>query len=224
MIGILNFCQTLLDKTRSLDFLAPLALRLYLVPVFWMAGTKKLNNAGLDCLSANSEPCDSTPRQDVIEWFGNAEWGLGLPFPGVLATIAAYSEYFGAVLLLIGLAVRWISLPLMATMLVAAVSVHLENGWLAIADGTGLFATERTEGAIERLEVARAILQEHGNYSWLTENGSFVVLNNGIEFAATYFILLLALFFTGAGKYFSLDYWVARKWRHSSRGPEISTD
>ncbi|MCG6898795.1 MAG: DoxX family protein [Gammaproteobacteria bacterium] len=224
MIGILNFCQTLLDKTRSLDFLAPLALRLYLVPVFWMAGTKKLNNAGLDCLSASSEPCDFTPRQDVIEWFGNAEWGLGLPFPGVLATIAAYSEYFGAVLLLIGLAVRWISLPLMATMLVAAVSVHLENGWLAIADGTGLFATERTEGAIERLEVARAILQEHGNYSWLTENGSFVVLNNGIEFAATYFILLLALFFTGAGKYFSLDYWVARKWRHSSRGPEISTD
>ena len=224
MIGILNFCQTLLDKTRSLDFLAPLALRLYLVPVFWMAGTKKLNNAGLDCLSASSEPCDFTPRQDVIEWFGNAEWGLGLPFPGVLATIAAYSEYFGAVLLLIGLAVRWISLPLMATMLVAAVSVHLENGWLAIADGTGLFATERTEGAIERLEVARAILQEHGNYSWLTENGSFVVLNNGIEFAATYFIILLALFFTGAGKYFSLDYWVARKWRRSSRGPEISID
>jgi putative oxidoreductase len=224
MIGILNFCQTLLDKTRSLDFLAPLALRLYLVPVFWMAGTKKLNNAGLDCLSASSEPCDFTPRQDVIEWFGNAEWGLGLPFPDVLATVAAYSEYFGAVLLLIGLAVRWISLPLMATMLVAAVTVHLENGWLAIADGTGLFATERTEGAIERLEVARAILQEHGNYSWLTENGSFVVLNNGIEFAATYFILLLALFFTGAGKYFSLDYWVARKWRHSSRGPEISTD
>jgi len=183
-----------------------------------------LNNAGLDCVSTTSDPCDFTPRQDIIEWFGNAEWGLGLPFPEVLATVAAYSEYFGAILLLIGLAVRWISLPLMATMLVAAVSVHLENGWLAIADGTGLFATERTEGAIERLEVARAILQEHGNYSWLTENGSFVALNNGIEFAATYFILLLALFFTGAGKYFSLDYWVARKWRHSSRGPEISTD
>lgn len=224
MIGILNFCQTLLDKTRSLDFLAPLALRLYLVPVFWMAGSNKLNNAGLDCLSASSEPCDFTPRQDVIEWFGNAEWGLGLPFPEVLATVAAYSEYFGSILLLIGLAVRWISLPLMATMLVAAVTVHLENGWLAIAEDTGLFATERTEGAIERLEVARAILQEHGNYSWLTENGSFVVLNNGIEFAATYFIILLALFFTGAGKYFSVDYWVAHKWRRSSRGPEISID
>ena len=213
MIGILNVFQNLLDKTRALDFLAPLALRLYLVPVFWMAGSGKLDNAGLDCLTGDSGPCDFTPSQDLIDWFGNAEWGLGLPFPEILAYLAAYSEYFGAMLLLIGLAVRWISIPLMVTMVVAAVTVHLQNGWLAIAEGTGLFASARTEGAIERLEVARDILQEHGNYSWLTENGSFVVLNNGIEFAATYFIMLLALFFTGAGNYFSVDYWIARKWR-----------
>ena len=213
MIGILNFFQNLLDKTRALDFLAPLALRLYLVPVFWMAGSKKLNNAGIDCLSAANGPCDFTPKQDIIDWFGNAEWGLGLPFPEILAYLASYTEYFGAILLLIGLAVRWIAIPLMVTMVVAAATVHLQNGWLAIAEGTGLFASERTEGAIERLDAARSILQQHGNYSWLTENGSFVVLNNGIEFAATYFIMILALFFTGAGRYFSIDYWIARNWR-----------
>jgi putative oxidoreductase len=213
VISILNFFQKLLDRTRALDFLAPLALRLYLVPVFWMAGSKKLNNAGLDCLSAASGPCDFAPRQDIIDWFGNSEWGLGLPSPELLAYLASYTEYFGAILLLIGLAVRWVSLPLMATMVVAAVTVHMENGWLAIAEGTGLFATARTEGAIERLDIAKRILQDHGNYSWLTENGGFVVLNNGIEFATTYFIMLLALFFTGAGNYFSLDYWIARKWR-----------
>jgi hypothetical protein len=67
---------------------------------------------------------------------------------------------------------------------------------------------------VERLDTAKSILQEHGNYSWLTEHGSFVVLNNGIEFAATYFIMLLALFFAGAGNYISLDYWIARRWRH----------
>ncbi|MGB5716795.1 MAG: DoxX family protein [Gammaproteobacteria bacterium] len=213
MIGILNFFQNLLDKTRALDFLAPLALRLYLVPVFWMAGTKKLNNAGLDCLSGTSGACDFSPKQDIINWFGNAEWGLGLPFPEVLAYLASYTEYFGAILLLIGLAVRWIAIPLMVTMVVAMVTVHLQNGWLAIAEGTGVFATARTEGAIERLDAARGILQEHGNYSWLTENGSFVVLNNGIEFAATYFIMLLALFFMGAGRHFSVDAWIAGKWR-----------
>ena len=213
MIGILNFFQNLLDKFRALDFLAPLALRLYLVPIFWMAGTMKLNNAGLDCLSGVNGPCDFTPKQDIIDWFGNMEWGLGLPFPELLAYLAAYTEYFGAILLLIGLAVRWISIPLMVTMVVAAVTVHLPNGWLAIADGAGIFATARTEGAIKRLDAAKSILQEHGNYSWLTENGSFVVLNNGIEFSATYFIMLLTLFFIGAGKYFSVDYFIARKWR-----------
>ena len=46
MTGILNRLQNLLDTTRTIDFLAPLALRLYLVPIFWMAGTHKLENAG----------------------------------------------------------------------------------------------------------------------------------------------------------------------------------
>ncbi|HHH43003.1 MAG TPA: DoxX family protein [Gammaproteobacteria bacterium] len=185
--------QRLLDMTRGLDFLAPLALRLYLVPIFWMAGNKKL------------EDMDS-----IIQWFGNPDWGLGLPFPEVMAWAATLTEVGGAILLLVGFAVRWISIPLMVTMVVAAVTVHLPNGWLAIAEATGPFATPRTEGAIERLEVAKQLLQEHGNYDWLTENGSIVILNNGIEFAATYFIMLLTLFFIGGGRYFSMDYWIRR--------------
>jgi putative oxidoreductase len=213
MIGILNFFQNLLDKTRAVDFLAPLALRLYLVPIFWMGGTNKLNNAGLDCMSNDAGGCNFAPKQDIIDWFGNPDWGLGLPFPEVMAYLASYTEYFGAILLLIGLAIRWISIPLIVTMIVAAVTVHLPNGWSAIAEGSGMFATARTEGAVERLDKAKEILQQHGDYSWLTENGSFVVLNNGIEFAATYTIMLLALLFLGGGKYFSLDYWIARKWR-----------
>ncbi len=183
--------QRLLDRTRIFDFLAPLGLRLYLVPIFWMAGTKKLQDM------------DST-----VAWFANPDWGLGLPFPELLAWAAALSEAGGAVLLLIGLAVRWISVPLMITMVVAAFSVHWQNGWLAIAEGGGPFATERTQGAIERLDRAKEILQTHGNYEWLTETGNFVVLNNGIEFAVTYFLMLLVLFFVGAGRFFSMDYWV----------------
>jgi len=213
MTGLLNSLQNLLDRTRAIDFLAPLALRLYLVPIFWMAGSKKLENAGLDCLGNDTGPCSFRPKQDIIDWFGNPDWGLGLPFPELMAYLASWTEYFGAILLLVGLAVRWISLPLMFTMIVAAVSVHWQNGWLAIAEGSGLFATERTAGAIERLDVAKSILQEHGNYDWLTANGSFVVLNNGIEFATTYFSMLLVLFFAGAGTYLSLDYWIARRWR-----------
>ena len=198
MIKCLNCAQDILDRFRAIDFLAPLALRLYLVPIFWMAGTKKLG-----------------AMEDTIAWFGNPEWGLGLPFPALMAWLATLTEIFGAVFLLTGFAVRWISVPLMFTMVVAVFTVHLQNGWLAIAEGSGFFATERTMGAVERLDRAKEILQEHANYEWLTENGSFVILNNGIEFAATYFIMLLTLFFMGAGRYFSVDHWIAQRYRRA---------
>lgn len=185
--------QDILNNTRCADFLAPLAVRLYLAPIFWMAGTNKLASM------------DST-----IAWFGNSDWGLGLPFPALLAWTATLTEAGGAILLLFGFAVRWVSIPLMITMLVAMLTVHWQNGWLAIAEGSGLFASDRTMGAIERLDRAKQILQTHGNYDWLTENGSLVILNNGIEFAATYFILLLVLFFIGAGRYVSVDHWFNR--------------
>lgn len=195
---ILYRLQTLLDQSRVLDFLAPLALRLYLAPIFWMAGTHKLNSM------------DAT-----IAWFGNAEWGLGLPFPALLAWMAALTEAGGAVLLVLGLGVRWISIPLMFTMIVAMVTVHWQNGWLAIAEGSSLFANERTAGAIERLDRAKEILQTHGHYEWLTANGNFVILNNGIEFAATYFIMLLVLFFYGAGRWVSVDDWIRQRFQFS---------
>ena len=194
IVSLVCKAQALLNATRAVDFLGPLALRLYLAPVFWMAGTNKIGS-----------------MEDTIAWFGNPDWGLGLPFPALMAWAASLTEAVGAIALLVGLGVRWVSIPLMITMVVAAVTVHWHNGWLAIAEGSGIFASERTAGAVERLDRAKDILQEHGNYQWLTENGSFVVLNNGIEFAATYFIMLLVLFFYGPGKA-SIDHLIARRY------------
>ena len=193
MFTLFDKAHKLLNSSNKFDFIAPLLLRLYLVPIFWMAGTKKYHSFA-----------------DTVAWFGNEDWGLGLPFPWLMAFLATSVELLGAILLLIGLAVRWISIPLLITMVVAAITVHWQNGWLAIAEGTGFFATERTMGAVERLDRAKDILKEYGNYSWLTENGSLVALNNGIEFAATYIIMLLALLFYGGGRYVSLDYWYLR--------------
>lgn len=192
--GITTLLMGWCDKTKALDFLAPLFLRLYLVPIFWMAGSKKFINFS-----------------DTVDWFGNEDWGLGLPLPYLLVFLVALVEVLGAIFLLLGFGVRLISIPLMITMVIAGISVHLKNGWLAIAEGSGIFATERTSGAIERLDVVKTLLKEHGNYSWLTENGSVVILNNGVEFATTYFIMLLVLFFVGAGNYVSADYWINRK-------------
>ncbi|TDF34759.1 DoxX family protein [Alteromonadaceae bacterium M269] len=194
MRNVLQTLQSLMDETRRIDFIAPLLLRLYLVPIFWMAGTKKLASF------------DST-----VEWMGNSEWGLGLPFPLVMAFLATWTEILGAIFLLLGFAIRWISVPLMITMIVAMVTVHLKYGWQAIADAGAPFANERVMESTDKLAAAKSILQEHGHYDWLTSSGSYVILNNGIEFAATYFIMLLALFFIGAGRYLSIDHWVSKR-------------
>lgn len=196
MIRFFNWAQNILDSFRALDFLGPLALRLYLAPVFWAAGMNKVDNF-----------------DSIVDWFGNADYGLGLPFPTIMAALATGSEVIGAVLLVLGLAVRWISIPLMITMLVAIFTVHLENGWQAVADKMSPFASPDIDGAMTRLNAAKDILKEHGNYQWLTENGNFVISNNGIEWGVTYFVMLLALFFIGAGKYFSLDHYISKWFR-----------
>ena len=203
VICIANKAQELFDKVRtSIDFIGPLLLRIYIVPVFWIVSNNKWN------------PFDGDSSLDsVIQWFGNPEWGLGLPFPALMAYLAWGTEYFGAILLALGLATRWISIPLMATMIVAAVTVHWGNGWQAVHDLASPYASANAGEAIERLSHAKDILKEHGNYDWLTEHGNFIISNNGIEWAVTYFIILFALFVTGGGKFFSVDYWIAKKFR-----------
>lgn len=180
---------------KFLQALAPLGLRIYLVPIFWMAGMSKLN-----------------AFDDTVAWFGNSEWGLGLPLPGLMAFLATATELVGAVFLAAGLFTRLISIPLAVTMLVAIVSVHWVNGWQAIADPHAAFANQQVLESAEKLMRARELLNEYGNYDWLTSSGKIVILNNGIEFAATYLLMLLALIAMGSGHFVSLDYWLAKKW------------
>lgn len=198
MLMLANRAQDALNWTRHFDFLAPLAIRLYLVPVFWMAGTNKINLENLQ------------PYPEVVQWFGNPDWGLGLPLPELMAFLAGYAELLGAIALLFGFALRWMAIPMMITMIVAAVTVHWQFGWPAIADpnAPAIFLTDRIADSADKLAAAKSLLQSHGNYGWLTSSGNFVILNNGIEFAATYFVMLLSLFFTGAGRFFSVDYWL----------------
>lgn len=190
MIKILKQLSCGMAGIEKFDFLPLLALRLYLAPVFWIAGMNKLSDI-----------------DSVATWFGNSDWGLGLPFPELLAWLATLTELGAAVLLVIGLAVRWISIPLIITMLVAIFAVHWPNGWQAVADPNSPFASADIEEVMRRLGFAKDILQEHGNYDWLTQRGSIVISNNGIEWATTYLLMCLVLLFKGAGRYVSLDYY-----------------
>jgi putative oxidoreductase len=206
IICIANKAQDIFDKVRSyVDFIGPLLLRIYIVPVFWVASTNKWNP-----FAENGTFNPIEGLKHTADWFGGS---LGMPFPELMAIMAWSTEFFGAILLALGLATRWISIPLMFTMIVAVVTVHLGHGWQAVHDSSSPYASANAGEAIERLSRAKDILREHGNYDRLTEHGNFIVSNNGIEWAATYFIILLALFVTGGGKIISVDYWLAKKFR-----------
>lgn len=187
--------QELLDSIRKADFLPPLLLRLFLAPIFILAGLNKLGNV-----------------EAVAWWFDS----IGFPAPTLMVYLAGLTELVGGIGLLLGLGVRWLSVPLMFTMIVAATTVHWDSGWHVLPE-TELtvpweWRQDLIEGAVERRDAARGLLQEHGNYDWLTQAGPITILKNGIEFAATYFIMLLTLFFIGAGRHLSLDYWIRRRY------------
>ncbi len=54
---------------------------------------------------------------------------LGIPAPGLFGPLVAGIELVGGLLLVFGLFTRWAAIPLAATMLVAAATVHLKNGF-----------------------------------------------------------------------------------------------
>lgn len=220
--SVASFYDRVVERLPSFSGVGALALRLYLAPIFIIAGYNKLQ-LGNDSLGLLER---LAPNPDVVSWFGNADWGLGLPAPEFLAFMAGWVELLGGFLLIAGLATRLISLPLIFTMIIAITSAHWDNGWFAVAPSNpsssaaqplawvGIDAAQESlENSIEvgrRLGAMKSLLDEHGNTSWLYGKGSIVVLNNGIEFAVTYLIMLLALLFHGGGRYLSVDYWLRR--------------
>ena len=135
-----------LESLHGLDFVGLFLLRVYLFFVLWYAGIGKV---------------------DTIDKFSGYLGTLGVPFPEIISWLVIIFEAGGAVLLLIGLFVRWASVSLMVIMFFAGYLVHYDNGWPHEA--------------------------------------------NGIEFAATYGLMLFLLACLGSGKYLSLDYWVSSK-------------
>ena len=142
---ILNI-HNLLKNFEALSFVPLTLIRVYLFFVFWYAGTGKIDN---------------------FDKFSGYLGTLGVPIPDILSWMIILIEAGGAALLLVGLFVRWMSVPLLIVMFFAGYLVHYQNGWAHEA--------------------------------------------NGIEFAATYSLMILTLLCFGGGKFLSLDYWVSSK-------------
>lgn len=162
---------------RGLDFLPPLLLRLFLAPLLWVSGSSKLG--------ISFDPFTLINTDNPV--FQATAAGLAkIPFiPEALIPLLTTSigilEVVGAFLLLIGFAVRWISIPLLALILMTAfLALNGENIIEAIK---GLFNT----------------------YGYTDMSGSPFLT------ALVYFTMLLTLFFMGAGRFFSVDWFLYRR-------------
>ena len=93
--------QSLLTLARRLGPLGPTLARLTVGLVFIGTGWGKLHTL-----------------PDVTDYFAS----LGIPMPGLNARMAASTEFFGGVLVLIGLGTRLAVLPMSVTMVVAIIT------------------------------------------------------------------------------------------------------
>ncbi|MDC3126959.1 DoxX family protein [Gammaproteobacteria bacterium] len=99
---------------EALEFLPLFMIRLYLFYVLWFAGINKI---------------------DSFDKFSGYLGTLGVPFPDIFTWLVIITEAGGAALILIGLFVRWSSIPLLVVMFFAGYLVHWQNGWPHEANG-----------------------------------------------------------------------------------------
>jgi len=109
-----NIYFTITEKLSNLKDIPLLMMRLVLAYGFYQPAMMKLNDVGA-----------------IAEWFES----MGIPAPTLNAYLATYTEVSGFILLTLGFATRFISIPLIITMIVAIKTVHWENGFNASDNG-----------------------------------------------------------------------------------------
>jgi putative oxidoreductase len=90
---------------------------------------------------------------------------IGMPAPNVLAPVVAAVELLGGLALVLGLFTRWVAVPLAIVMLVAAVAVHLKQGFflpngyeytlVLLAANVSLFLAGSGELALDNLWMSK---------------------------------------------------------------------
>lgn len=113
-MSLKNKYYSIVDSLTSLKSLPLLFMRLILAVGFYGPAKMKMGNI-----------------QGIIDWFET----INIPMPALNAYMATGTEALGVVLLVLGLGTRIISIPLIITMIVAIVTVHLGNGFEAGNNG-----------------------------------------------------------------------------------------
>lgn len=178
------------EQCLSWDFLPLLGLRLYLGPVFWVAGIQKLMHI-----------------HGTATLFGNAEWGYGLPYPELLAYAVGGLEAAVGLSLALGLGVRVMARAMLGLLLIMIAIMYQAHGWYFIA-GHSHEATQRLNDFLIWIE------RHHPQrYTYITELGRPVVLKQGIELLVGQFLMVWMLAWQGAGRFLSFDYYLKKCFR-----------
>lgn len=180
LVGFFSF-----EWMRVFDFLAPLAIRLFMAPLLWVSGVKHLGLfSSPDFILWN--PMTWVNKEAISQSIASIGTiaGLGLT-PEMLVIVIGGVEIIGAILLILGFAVRWVTLALLILVVLEALLTVTATG--------SLF------GSLKQL------VMTHG-YTDIT--------SNQLEVYVAYFIMLLALFFMGPGRWVSLDWFIFKHFQN----------
>jgi putative oxidoreductase len=103
---LVNMASELFDRLWDASWIPALLARLFVGYFFMETGWAKIHN--LDSFTMRF-----------------AEWGI--PHPAFNAALSAYTEFLGGALTILGLGMRFVSIPMIINMVVAILSVKLKN-------------------------------------------------------------------------------------------------
>ena len=106
MAKLVNAASELFDRLWAASWIPALLARLFIGYFFLETGWAKIHN--LDSFAMRF-----------------AEWGI--PHPAFNAALSAYTEFLGGALTILGLGMRFVSIPMIINMVVAIVSVKLKG-------------------------------------------------------------------------------------------------
>ena len=120
-----------LEWMRIFDFIAPLAIRLFLAPMLWVSGVKRLGLFSASDFVAWNPLTWLNPeafQQNVTAMGDFSLLGMGA---GTLLIVIGIIELLSAVLLVLGFAVRWVTLALIFVMVALALFAVGDAGFLS---------------------------------------------------------------------------------------------
>ena len=103
---LITVAAELFDRLSAAGWVPALLMRLFVGYFFMETGWAKIHN--LDAFATRF-----------------AQWGI--PYPAFNAALSAYTEFLGGALTIIGLGMRFVSIPMIINMIVAILTVKLKN-------------------------------------------------------------------------------------------------